>query len=247
MSANIVVKDKRTLLEYSIGSIISPIQIAIFSTTDLIKSKWEKYFFSKNIYHKYKKTKQKIFELKKENYILNSKINHLTKKLKINSIKSDLFRVVTKTKVISIDKNFSLNSLIINSGANDNVKKNMVVINEEFELVGKITDSITPLTSKVRLITSKIGGVGAHILSNEMEGFLTGNNNKICLFEYLIESKPIAVGNIVLSSGTGGIFPEKIPIGKVIKIKKGYLVQKIEVSPFFLNKPFNNLIIIERL
>jgi len=247
MSTNIVLKDNQTLLEYSIGSIISPIQIMVNSSTDYFKTKWEKYFFKKNIYHQYQKTKKKIFDLKKENYILKSRLDFLQKKLKTDNFKPEEFKIITRAKVISIDRNFTLNSIIINAGSSNQIKKDMVVINEEFDLVGKITDSITPFTSKVRLITSKIGGVGAHIESNEMEGFLVGNNNKVCSFKYLIESKPIEIGNIVLTSGTGGIFPEKLQIGEVKNITKGYLVQEIEVSPFFIKKPMNNLIVIERI
>ena len=75
----------------------------------------------------------------------------------------------------------------------------MVVVNEDFELVGNISGSITPFTSKVRLITSKIGGVGAHISNEEMEDylgyvnehgskskFLTLRNNKIKTRYYAI-------------------------------------------------------------
>lgn len=247
MSTNIVLKDNRTVLEYSIGTVISPIQIFITNSIEYIKSKWENYFFLKNIYQRYKKSNKLIFELKKENYLLNSKIKYLENQLMIDKIKNNHFKVVTQTRVISIDRNYMYNNIIINSGSLDKIKPNMVVLNRHLELVGVVTNSITPLSSTVRLITSKRGGVGAYISNEEMEGFLTGNNNKICLFKYLIESKPIKTGNTVVTSGTDGIFPENIQIGEVISIKKEYLEQEIKVKPFFLNRPINELIVIERL
>lgn len=247
MSTNIVLKDNTTLLEHSIGFIISPFQIAINSSVDYIKGKWNSYFFSKNIYSKYIQNKREIFKLKKETYLLKAQITNLKKKIKTFSIHSDQFRVIGRTKLISIDRNFIYNSILINSGTLENIKKNMVVVNENLELVGNIIEPITPLTAKVRLITSEIGGVGAYIEDEELEGFLEGNNNKICSFKYLIANKAVKIGSNVLTSGTGGIFPEKLLIGKVIEIKKGYLMQKISVKPFFLERPINNLFILERV
>jgi len=247
MSSNIVMKDKSTLLEYTIGSIISPFQIVINESADYIESKWKNYFFSKHIYKKYSENKKKIFFLKKENYLLHSKIEYLKSQLKTDKIISNQFRVVTQTKIVSINNNFLHSSIIIDAGSNSKIKKNMVVVNEDLELVGNVTEVITSLTAKVRLITSKIGGVGAYILNEEMEGFLTGNNSDMCSFKYIIESKHVKLGDVILTSGTGGIFPERIKIGKVIKIEKEYLLQKIKIAPFFLKKPINKLIVIEKI
>jgi rod shape-determining protein MreC len=240
-------KDKSTLLEYTIGSIISPFQIIINESVNYIGEKWENYFFSKHIYKKYNENKKKIFSLKKENYLLHSKIEYLKSQLKADKIISNQFRVVTQTKIVSINNNFFHSSIIINSGSNSKIKKNMVIVNEDLELVGNVTEVITPFTAKVRLITSKTGGVGAYILNEEMEGFLTGNNSDICSFKYIIESKHVKLGDVILTSGTGGIFPERIKIGKVIKIEKEYLLQKIDIAPFFLKKPINKLIVIEKI
>ena len=247
LSSNIVIREKQTLLEYSIGSVVSPIQTIIANTIDFAHEKWENYFFSKNIYNKYKKLKKEIFDLKTKNYVLKSKLKSLEKYSNLVNIKSEKYRLITHANVVYLDKNFLYSSIIINSGTLKKIKKNMLVINENFELIGSVTDTITPLTAKVRLITNKNGGLGAYVSNKEMEGFLTGNNNKICSFKYLIESKPIKIGDIVTTSGTDGIFPESIPIGKVVNIKKGYLEQEVDVKPFFLNRPINNLIIIERI
>ena len=247
MSTNIVLKDNKTLLEYSIGAIISPIQILVGGTTNYIESKWEKYFFSKNIYQQYQALKRQIFTLKNRNYLLKQDIKRLKSQLKISQTRSDKYKIVSHARVIYIDRNYLYNFIIINSGSIHKVKKDMIVVNDDFELVGKIMDSVTPLTSRVRLITSKIGGVGAYISNNQMEGFLTGNNSKVCSFKYLIESKPIRVGDKVYTSGTDGLFPDELPIGTVKFIKKGYLEQSIQISPYFIKKPINSLIILERL
>jgi len=246
MSTNIVLKDNTTLLEHSIGAFISPFQIAVDSSIEFVKTKWDSYFFSKSIYSEYIKTKRKIFEMKKEAYLLRMEIENLKQKIKTYTINSNKFRVIGRTKLISIDKNFKYSSILINSGSLKNIKKNMVVVNENLELVGKIVEPITPLTAKVRLITCSIGGAGAYIENEELEGFLTGNNNDICSFKYLIANKNVKIGINVITSGTGGIFPENLLIGKVVDIKRGYLMQKISVKPFFLSKPINNLFIIER-
>ena len=77
-----------------------------------------------------------------------------------------------------------------------------------------------------------------------LEGLLTGNNTTICNFKYLIENKEVKSGDRVITSGTDKIFPPYLPIGKVKTVKKEYLIQKVEVEPFFIKSSIKQLVVI---
>jgi cell shape-determining protein MreC len=94
------------------------------------------------------------------------------------------------------------------------------------------------------LITSSIGGTGAYIESNMLEGLLKGRDGQDCDFQYLLANKPVLPGAIVLTSGTDLIYPNYLPIGKVITVEQDYLTQKISVRPFFVEKPLKKLVIL---
>jgi len=240
ISTNVVLENRKSLLQNILGSLASPFQIGFQKTVDFFSYELQHYVFLKNAYERYARMKDKQYQLKLENYYLRRQIENQAflnkaKKLSKNFIEAD---------VVSVDRNFPLNSVIIDKGSRNGVKSEMIVLNTDSELVGKIVEPITPFTAKVRLITSSVGGVGAYLSKNKLEGLLTGDNSSICIFKYLIENKPVLIGDQIVTSGTDEIFPPFIPIGKVVHIEKEYLIQNVYVKPDFLGKSIKKLLII---
>lgn len=239
MSFNIVLKNEKSLIENIAGAMISPFQVGFQKSIDFISYEIKHYIFLKNMYHKYHDLKQKQKQLKYENYLLRKKLKQLGFSSRIESEKPDFMGA----EVISVDSNFPYSSVYINKGSSQGIKKNLVLLNEDGELVGRVIDPITPFSAKVRLITSSLGGVGAYIKKNRLEGLLTGTNHKICHFKYLLENAPVSIGDDVITSGTDKLFPPYIVIGKVVGIEKEYLTQTIFVKPFFIEKSIKQLIV----
>ena len=239
VSTNVVLESKKTLFQEIIGTIVSPFQIGFQETVDFVSRELKRYVFLKNNFKKYRELKTKYSQLKYENYLLKKKIIEQDFLARVK-IKRDDF---IKADLISIDPNFPFSSILINKGSKQGILKGMTVLNRQGELVGKIIEPITLFSSKVRLVTSSIGGTGAYIKSDKLEGLLKGNNTTICNFKYLIRDKEVKTGDEVITSGTDEIFPPYIPIGKVVAVKKEYL-QEIEVEPFFINKSIKQLIVL---
>jgi len=85
-------------------------------------------------------------------------MGNITDSLEIKAPRGVLF---DKNGIIIAENNINF-ILLLNRKKTKNIeetlkkiKKNMLVINENFELIGNITDTITPFTAKVRLITNK--------------------------------------------------------------------------------------------
>jgi cell shape-determining protein MreC len=145
--------------------------------------------------------------------------------------------------VISVDINFPFGSIMIDQGFHAGLAEGDVVLNGDAELVGKIVKPITAFSASVRLITSSIG-TGAYLESNMLEGLLKGSDGPDCSFRYLLTNKTVLLGDNVITSGTDLIYPNYLPIGKVIKVEQDYLTQKISVRPFFIEKPLKKLVIL---
>ena len=241
VSTNVVLDNKKTVFQNVLGSIISPFQIGFQKTADWIGHELRHYVFLKDSFEKYYELKKKYSRLRIENYQLKRKVadEEFLSNLKF---KRENF---IKTDVISIDRNFPFSNVMVDKGSNDGIEKDMIVLNGEGELVGKIVEPISLFSSKVRLITSAVGGIGAYIDQEvKLEGLLTGTDSKTCNFRYLIENKEVKINDLVITSGTDRIFPPYIPIGKVVGVEKEYLTQNIRVEPFFIKRSIKQLIII---
>jgi len=245
VSSSVVLENKKSLLQNILGVIVSPFQVAFQETVDYISFQVNHHVFLKDSFNKYRQLKKTQFQLIYENYILKKKIKEQDFLATLKIKRSDFI----KADVISIDGNFPLGSILINKGSVNGINKDMTVLNARGELVGKVVEPISLFSAKVQLITSSIGGTGAYIESTGnpndlLEGLLTGNNSSTCNFKYLIENKEVKPGDHVITSGTDKIFPPYLPVGIVKKVKKEYLIQKIEVTPFFITSSIKQLVVI---
>ena len=98
----------------------------------------------------------------------------------------------------------------------------MPVINA-YGLIGKVI-SVTTFTSTVRLITTSDTNnkISVSIISEneKLNGLINGYdyNNQTLEVEGISNTKTVRVGDLVYTSGLGGVFPSGILIGKVESI-----------------------------
>ncbi|MEN8223189.1 MAG: rod shape-determining protein MreC [Acidobacteriota bacterium] len=240
ISNSVVLKNNKSILQNTLHLIAYPFQSLFLKGSDFITSRLNSYVFLKNTYKKFITMKKKQSALIYENYLLKKELNNFNFSKKVR----EKYNQLLTADVLSIDSGFPYSGAIINKGYFSGIKKNMVVVNDKMELVGKIVEPISMFSSKVRFITNPIGGVGAYIEKNKLEGLLRGNNTNICSFNYLIENKPVEEGDIVVTSGTDEIFPPYLKIGVVIRTEKKVLIQNVVVKPYFTGKSIKKLIVI---
>jgi rod shape-determining protein MreC len=139
-------------------------------------------------------------------------------------------------EVIGYDPSNWFHSLILNRGSRDGVRKDQTVIGclgMKGGLVGRITD-VEDEWSKALLILDLNSRVGAKIQRTQLKGVLEGLNKRVCRLKYIYENADVEVGDTVLTSGTGGIFREGIPIGKIVEVMRedGRIFLDVYVLPF---------------
>ena len=119
---------------------------------------------------------------------------------------------------VVISKGFHqiINSIQINVGENDGVKKNMPVIAER-GLVGK-TFLVGKESSLVQMMNDVNFGVSARILRTRATGIVNWKTGNIFEISYVPKSSDVAVGDTIITSGYGQIYPPKIPVGVVSEV-----------------------------
>ncbi len=111
--------------------------------------------------------------------------------------------------------------IILDKGSSHGVQKNMAVMTAK-GLVGKIT-LVTPFTSEVELLNTNNPNyrVSAMVLGEKeayglIEGFDEERNDLI--MKRIDSSLKVKEGELVVSSGLGGIFPKGVPIGEITEV-----------------------------
>ncbi len=109
-------------------------------------------------------------------------------------------------------------SLTVNRGRADEVRRMTAVISPD-GLVGRVVD-VRPGSAVVQVLTDPASTVGAHAVTTRTPGVVEGEPKGTLRFKYMArDGAGLQVGDLVVSSGFGGLFPRGIPIGRVRAIE----------------------------
>lgn len=111
------------------------------------------------------------------------------------------------SRTVTIDKGtasgFSLGMAVCNSGG----------------VIGQIVE-VSATTSTVQLANDEGSGISAMIQSTRAQGMLQGQADGTLRLSYVSTDADVAVGDIVITSGIGGVFPKGLPLGTVTSVEK---------------------------
>lgn len=129
-------------------------------------------------------------------------------------------------QVIARDDSPYVQAITIDHGAAEGIKQDAVVITHE-GLVG-LVEKVDPTSSKVRLINDLNSAVSVRLQTeSRTTGVLRGQSQgNLMVIAYIPQTDDVAPGDVVLTSGLGGIYPEGLVIGKVAR------VQRNDADPF---------------
>ncbi len=238
---------KPTFFESGIGYILAPIQSFNTSITDWISSKFNALTNINEIENENEKLREEVYALQTEVNrlkLIEDENKKLSEMLKIDQKYSDYPKV--GARIIAKDTSNWYDVFLIDKGANDGIKKNMVVI-ASGGLVGKISE--TGLNySKVISIIDDTDSVGAKSLRTDDIGFVRGDfeNKGMCKMEYVDTDAEIMNGDEIVTSHLSDIYPPGTTIGYVkdIQTDENTLTKCALISPTVDFKHLENVLII---
>jgi rod shape-determining protein MreC len=134
--------------------------------------------------------------------------------------------------VIGQDTSPSLRSIIIDKGTEDGVVVGMPVESAR-GLVGQVFRT-TANSAQVVLITDNASSIPARLGSSRATGLLRGGGlGGSVSIDWIDLQYEITIGEVVLTSGLGGKFPQDMVIGRVIEVQRqeAELFQRALVQP----------------
>ena len=164
------------------------------------------------LYKDYENTKLEL-EILKSKELNNKYIIAENKRLKetIEEIKFSNEDVYAKV-LLDKDSPF-LKSFIINKGSKQKIKLGMAVLDKGY-LVGKIIE-VNFSTSRVLLLTDLNSKIPVNIEPGGIQSIMSGTGKEYGEIQYFKNQKNLSEGDIIYTSGAGGVFKSGIPIGKI--------------------------------
>lgn len=134
-------------------------------------------------------------------------------------------------RIIARDVSIDYRSVRLNRGEAAGVKKGMAVITSE-GIVGRVF-RVTSSSADVVTLLDLNSAVDAVVERSRARGVVEGFTDETCQLKFVLRTDDIQVGDLLKTSGLGGIFPRGLPIGTVTKVaRKPYgISQDVEVVP----------------
>lgn len=234
--------------EKAVFSVFSPIQHGIVSLFRSIGEFWENYFYLQNVQSQNRKMEDEMFFLRQENNLLRNALENLRSAKEIEESLLRLHENILVAQVIGFDASNFYKSAVINKGSLDGLKKDMIVLDKNGSLVGRIINPVALKESRVQLITDNESGVGVFSQSKEVMGILSGDDKGYCFLEYIhVTTEGIYEGEDIITSGKDGLFPSGIKVGKIVSITTSTsLFKQVKVEPYFDIRDLDQVAVIMR-
>jgi len=177
--------------------------------------------------------RQKIIELEsfEAQHIDSQRENNVLREA-LDLLPRDMYTLETSA-VIGHDPSGTHKWIVINKGKKHGLEKGMPVIVRGGILVGSL-EEVFYTTSQVKLITHPESAINAHVASTHAKGLVRGRYGLGILMDRILQTESVQVGESVVTSEIGELFPPGLYIGKVQEIRRSednLFQQAVLVSP----------------
>ncbi len=230
-SANLRQGPRTTLFERAVLQITAPFQKGIDVAWTAVADSWDHYFWlvgtkeeNRRLHDENRRLRAELYELT-EIRLANERLRRLLE------FKEEMDLPALPAQLIAADASSWFRTVVIDKGSSDGVREGMPVVVAE-GAVGRVI-TVAAGQSRVLLVTDASSAVAALVQRNRTRGVVRGRGENLNL-EYALREADVRVGDVLITSGTGGIFPKGIPIGRVSGVsREAYgLFQGVEIEPF---------------
>src|SRR3989442_1268960 len=133
--------------------------------------------------------------------------------------------------VVGRDVSRWFGTLLGDRGSRDGVRRNAPVVTAD-GVVGRVIE-VTLTTSRVLLIVDSRSAVGALVQRSRDLAVVEGRSERTLHLKYLSRTAQVEPGDLVVTSGQGGVFPKGLVVGRITRVvqEEGEYLQEAQVEP----------------
>lgn len=207
-----------------------------------------------NVFSNLTATQETLSDLREENERLLAKNAELQEEAQAAKRLQDLLGLQssyslqsTAARIISTSTDSWSRTVVIDRGSSSGLAIGMPVTNSS-GAIGQIIEC-GPTSATVRLIADENSSVSALVQSSRAQGVLKGSAGGTLHLTLIATDQSVSVGDSVVTSGLGGVYPKGLPLGRVLSVNKndGDLYYTIVVEPPSSAESFEEVLVITSL
>ena len=213
-------------------SFVSPFQELVTRAIRFTKDIWQQYFA--------------LVTVARENQILRSELNQASEKSNLwhetelanarlrnlLDFQKNIAEQIVAAEVIGKDPSAWFKTVIIDKGKADGLTRGLPVVMPQ-GIAGQVIETANHY-SKVMLIIDRNSAVDALVQRTRARGIIKGESTDQCRLDYVLRKKDVRIGDIIVSSGSDGVYPKGLRIGRVSEVIEhdADIFHEVFITPF---------------
>jgi len=209
----------------------APIQRAVRWPIERVSGSWEEYITLVDVGRDNTVLRERIAALEDENLQLREALVESGNLERLVAMRTGFEADLMPARVIGQDVSPYFRSLLLDRGRASGVLSGMPVVSDR-GLVGLVT-ATTSSAARTMLLVDRRAAVDAVVQRSRALGIVRGTGGASLEFSFLMRGADVRRGDVLLTSGVGGVYPKGLRIGVVeaVNAQKGALVHTARVTP----------------
>ncbi|MFP8882174.1 MAG: rod shape-determining protein MreC [Myxococcota bacterium] len=200
----------------SVLDVAVPVQQMIALPFELTRDAWRSYVAVVRVGEENEALRSKLALLEEENLQLREALVASGRLQRIAAIREEFEVPMLASELVGVDASAWFRSVLVNRGRVHGVRSGMPVISEH-GLVGLVT-STSNNAFKAMLVLDRQSAVDGIVQRSRSRGIVRGGGTDQLDFEFVVRESDVRIGDVVITSGLGGVHPKGIRIGEVISV-----------------------------
>ena len=201
----------------AVAVVTTPVQLVLSRVHRGAFGLWATYLDWKNVRAENQRLRDEIRGLRVDGLAVQETVDENRRLRRLLVLRDRLPLGTLPAEVIAREWGGWVRSLTVNRGRGDKIARLTAVIAPE-GLVGRVVE-VRPGAAIVQVLTDPTSTVGAHAVRTRTSGIVEGDPRGGVRFKYMArDGSGITPGDVIVTSGLGGLFPRGIPIGRVTAI-----------------------------
>ena len=239
LSLVVVASDRRAMARqeergFLIGLVMelaAPVQKALSLPAWVTRTGWGRYIALLDVRSENERLLARVAELEEENLQYREALVETGRLQRIAEMRTDFEAPMRPAQVVGQDVSPWFRSVLVDRGSSDGVRSGMPVLTES-GVVGLVT-ATAPHAGRAMLLLDGQSAVDVLVQRSRARGIVRGDGTDGLHFEFFVRGDDVQVGDVVITSGFGGVYPKGLRVGEVIEVEPPgeRLLQRARLRP----------------
>jgi rod shape-determining protein MreC len=204
-------------LSAALLELAAPVQRVVRAPWAFATSRWSRYVALVDVEQENEELRRQLAWLEEEILQLREALVASGHLQRIAEMRQDFEVPLLPTHVVGQDVSPFFHSALLDRGRSQAVRAGMPVVTDR-GLVGLVT-ATSPHAARTMMLMDRRSAVDGIVQRSRARGIVRGTGSDVLEFTFMVRGDDVQPGDVVITSGVGGVYPKGLQIGTVTSVE----------------------------